>query len=81
MTIHDKGWARFFRFTDSGGTWGEIIGIDGKETWRLSVLRALPGFEPADYMRRLAGHDFAPRHQPRMGSSPQRSNAAGPRDH
>jgi 2-polyprenyl-6-methoxyphenol hydroxylase-like FAD-dependent oxidoreductase len=59
MTIHDKGWGRFFRFTDSGGTWGEIIGIDGKETWRLSVLRALPGFEPPDYMRRLAGRDFA----------------------
>ena len=39
MRIHDKGWARFFRFTDSGGTWGEIIGIDGKETWRLSVLQ------------------------------------------
>jgi 2-polyprenyl-6-methoxyphenol hydroxylase-like FAD-dependent oxidoreductase len=58
MTLHDKGWARFFRFTDQGGTWGEIIGIDGKETWRLSVLTALPGYEPADYMRRLAGRDF-----------------------
>jgi len=58
MEIHDKGWARFFRFTDEGGTWGEIIGIDGKETWRLSVLKAVPGYDPAAYMRRLAGRDF-----------------------
>jgi len=58
MAIHDKGWARFFRFTDEGGTWGEIIGIDGEETWRLSVLKEVPGCEPAAYMRRLAGRDF-----------------------
>jgi 2-polyprenyl-6-methoxyphenol hydroxylase-like FAD-dependent oxidoreductase len=59
MTLHDKGWARFFRFTDSGGSWGEIIGIDGKETWRLSVLKAIAGYDPPAYMRRLAGRDFA----------------------
>jgi 2-polyprenyl-6-methoxyphenol hydroxylase-like FAD-dependent oxidoreductase len=58
MAIHDKGWARFFRFTDAGGTWGEIIGIDGEETWRLSVLKAVSGATPDDYMRRLAGRDF-----------------------
>jgi 2-polyprenyl-6-methoxyphenol hydroxylase-like FAD-dependent oxidoreductase len=57
MKIHDKGWARFFRFTDAGGTWGEIIGIDGKELWRLSVLRADPAFDGHAYMRRLAGTD------------------------
>ena len=55
MAIHDKGWARFFRFTDAGGTWGEIIGIDGKELWRLSVLKADPAFDGPAYMRRLAG--------------------------
>ena len=59
MEIHDKGWARFFRFTDTGGTWGEIIGIDGNETWRLSVLKSIEGYDTADYMRRLAGRDFA----------------------
>jgi 2-polyprenyl-6-methoxyphenol hydroxylase-like FAD-dependent oxidoreductase len=58
MEIHDKGWARFFRFTDAGGSWGEIIGIDGKETWRLSALKALPGYDTPQYMRRFAGRDF-----------------------
>ena len=55
MRIHKMGWARFFRFTDKGGSWGEIIGIDGKELWRLSVLKAVPGATADDYMRRLAG--------------------------
>ena len=55
MQIHDKGWARFFRFTDAGGSWGEIIGIDGKALWRLSVLKEVPGMTSDDYMRRLAG--------------------------
>ncbi len=55
MKIHDKGWARFFRFTDAGGTWGEIISIDGKELWRLSVLKAVPGCDGHAYLRRLAG--------------------------
>jgi 2-polyprenyl-6-methoxyphenol hydroxylase-like FAD-dependent oxidoreductase len=59
MEIHDKGWARFFRFTDTHGTWGEIIGIDGTETWRLSVLKAIEGYDTPDYMRRLAGRDFS----------------------
>jgi 2-polyprenyl-6-methoxyphenol hydroxylase-like FAD-dependent oxidoreductase len=58
MAIHDKGWARFFRFTDAGGSWGEIIGIDGKELWRLSVLKAIPGFDGHAYLRRLAGTEI-----------------------
>ena len=56
--IHDKGWARFYRFTDAGGSWGEIIGIDGKEHWRLSVLKREPGFDADRYMKRLAGTDL-----------------------
>ncbi len=60
MKIHDKGWSRFFRFTDAGGTWGEIIGIDGKELWRLSVLKADPTFDADRYMRRLIGRDDVP---------------------
>jgi 2-polyprenyl-6-methoxyphenol hydroxylase-like FAD-dependent oxidoreductase len=53
--IHDMGWARFYRFTDARGSWGEVIGIDGKELWRLSVLKADPDFDGDGYMRRLAG--------------------------
>ena len=60
MKIHDKGWSRFFRFTDAGGTWGEIIGIDGKELWRLSVLKADPAFDGDRYIRRLMGRDDVP---------------------
>jgi len=55
--IHSKGWARFYRFTDAGGSWGEVIGIDGKELYRLSVLKADPAFDGHAYLRRLAGTD------------------------
>ena len=56
--LHDKGWARFYRFTDAAGSWGELIGIDGKELFRLSVLKADPALDEHAYMRRLAGTDF-----------------------
>ncbi len=59
MSIHNKGWARFFRFTDARGTWAELIGIDGKELWRLSVLEADPDFDGPAYIRRLAGTEVA----------------------
>ena len=59
MSIHSKGWARFFRFTDARGTWAELIGIDGKELWRLSVLEADPDFDGPGYIRRLAGTEVA----------------------
>ena len=46
---HDKGWARFYRVIDETGCWGELIPIDGKELWRLTVFdeplsRADPDF-------------------------------------
>jgi 2-polyprenyl-6-methoxyphenol hydroxylase-like FAD-dependent oxidoreductase len=56
--VHNKGWARFYRFTDAGGTWGEIIGIDGKERWRLSVLHKVEKFDGDAYMKRLLGTDI-----------------------
>ena len=37
-TSHDKGWARFYRVIDETGCWGELIPIDGKELWRLTVF-------------------------------------------
>jgi len=61
-TVHDKGWARFFRFTDAGGSWGEVVGIDGKELWRLTTFSALGMSRPTEadgaaLIRRLAGVD------------------------
>jgi len=57
--IHDKGWAKFYRFTDTEETWAELIGIDGKELWRLTVLNADPAYDAHRYLRRMAGRDFA----------------------
>ena len=57
--MHDKGWARFFRFFDDDGCWGEVIAIDGKELWRLSVFHdPVPDATGRSYLRRLAGRDF-----------------------
>ncbi len=58
--MHDKGWARFFRFFDADGCWSEAIAIDGKELWRLSVFHdETPDLTGHSYMRKLAGCDFA----------------------
>lgn len=57
--IHDKGWARFFRFFDDEGCWSEAIAIDGKELWRLSVFDdPTPDLTGVSYLRKLAGCDF-----------------------
>lgn len=57
--MHDKGWARFFRFFDDNGSWAEAIAIDGKELWRLSVFNdPSPDLTGHMYMRKLAGCDF-----------------------
>lgn len=37
-TLHDMGWARFYRLVDQGGHWGDLVGIDGKELWRFTLL-------------------------------------------
>ena len=37
-SFHDKGWARFYRVIDASGCWAELIPIDGKELWRLTVF-------------------------------------------
>ncbi|HSR54618.1 MAG TPA: FAD-dependent monooxygenase, partial [Alphaproteobacteria bacterium] len=59
VSLHDKGWARFYRSIDETGCWSEMIAIDGKELWRLTV------FDDPDknadgeaYLRRLFGGDF-----------------------
>ena len=59
--IHDKGWARFYKLIDGLGHWGDLVAIDGKELWRLTILTGLePGrrFAAADaeqYISRAAG--------------------------
>jgi 2-polyprenyl-6-methoxyphenol hydroxylase-like FAD-dependent oxidoreductase len=57
--LHDKGWARIYRLIDAGGCWGELIPIDGKELWRLTVFddRAAAA-EPSAALARMAGVAF-----------------------
>jgi 2-polyprenyl-6-methoxyphenol hydroxylase-like FAD-dependent oxidoreductase len=58
-SLHDKGWARFYRAIDEDGCWGEMIAIDGRELWRLTVFDHQAGEIDADaYLRKLAGRDF-----------------------
>jgi 2-polyprenyl-6-methoxyphenol hydroxylase-like FAD-dependent oxidoreductase len=59
-TCHDKGWGRMYRFVDETGCWSELIAIDGKELWRLTVLIGLDaGFDPDACLRRAIGADIA----------------------
>lgn len=58
-TMHDKGWARFYRVIDETGCWAELIPIDGKELWRLTVFdRPASAEHPGTLLRKLAGGDF-----------------------
>ncbi len=59
-TSHDKGWARFYRVIDETGCWAELIPIDGKELWRLTVFdEPLSAADPDFLLRKLAGGAFA----------------------
>jgi 2-polyprenyl-6-methoxyphenol hydroxylase-like FAD-dependent oxidoreductase len=59
-TTHDKGWARFYRVIDETGCWAELIPIDGKELWRLTVFdNPLSEADPDFLLRKLAGGSFA----------------------
>ncbi len=63
-TLHDKGWGRFYRLIDETGHWADLIAIDGRELWRLTMLDLDPNttdmarFDVAGYLRRMAGVDF-----------------------
>jgi 2-polyprenyl-6-methoxyphenol hydroxylase-like FAD-dependent oxidoreductase len=58
-SLHDKGWARFFRMLDETGCWSELIAIDGNEYWRLTVFHDdEPDLEGHSYLRRAVGRDF-----------------------
>lgn len=59
-SLHDKGWARFYRLIDEHGCWGELIPIDGDELWRLTVFHeTFEGFDPDVFLRRTAGIAFS----------------------
>jgi len=59
VTLHDKGWGRFHRSIDETGCWSEMIAIDGKELYRLSVYDdASPDADAEAYLQRLFGGDF-----------------------
>ncbi|MGE5537263.1 MAG: FAD-dependent monooxygenase [Gemmatimonas sp.] len=58
-SLHDKGWARFYRLIDGSGCWSELIPIDGRDLWRLTVFDE-PGAPVAadDYLTRMLGATF-----------------------
>ncbi len=58
-TSHDKGWARFYRVIDETGCWAELIPIDGKELWRLTVFdEPLSKADPDFLLRKMTGGPF-----------------------
>ena len=59
--LHDKGWARFYRFNDAGGCWSEMVAVNGKDLWRLTILTGLDPdvpFDPAACLLRAIGTNF-----------------------
>ena len=56
--LHDKGWARIYRPIDDDGCWSELIPIDGRELWRLTVFDD-PRYEadPHAALLRMAGFE------------------------
>jgi 2-polyprenyl-6-methoxyphenol hydroxylase-like FAD-dependent oxidoreductase len=57
--LHDKGWARFYRLIDDSGCWSELIPIDGRELWRLTVFdEPLSAADPQLLLAKMAGGAF-----------------------
>jgi len=57
--LHDKGWARIYRLIDASGCWAELIPIDGKALWRLTVFDDLAALrDPGAALARMAGGAF-----------------------
>src|SRR5260370_21866227 len=58
-SFHDKGWARFYRLIDAHGCWSELIPIDGKELWRLTVFdEPASSADPDSLLRKIAAAEF-----------------------
>ena len=62
--LHDKGWARFYRLVDGSGHWSDLIAIDGRELWRLTLFQLDPdtdadSFDAAVALIRAVGKPFS----------------------
>lgn len=57
--MHAHGWARIYRPIDEAGCWAELIPIDGRELWRLTVFEdSTYEKDPDAALRRMAGGAF-----------------------
>lgn len=62
-TLHDKGWGRFYRLVDGTGHWSDLIAIDGRELWRLTLFHVDPEMDIKQFhvereLLRMAGRPF-----------------------
>jgi len=62
--LHDKGWARFYRLVDGSGHWSDLVAIDGRELWRLTLFQLDPdtdadSFDAASALIRAVGKPFS----------------------
>ena len=62
--LHDKGWARFYRLVDGSGHWSDLVAIDGRELWRLTLFQLDPdtdadSFDAAGALIRAVGKPFS----------------------
>ena len=61
--LHDKGWARFYRLVDGSGHWSDLVAIDGRELWRLTLFQLdldtdADSFDAASALIRAVGKPF-----------------------
>jgi 2-polyprenyl-6-methoxyphenol hydroxylase-like FAD-dependent oxidoreductase len=62
--LHDKGWGRFYRLVDGSGHWSDLVAIDGRELWRLTLFQLDPdtdanSFDVASALIRAVGKPFS----------------------
>jgi 2-polyprenyl-6-methoxyphenol hydroxylase-like FAD-dependent oxidoreductase len=62
--LHDKGWGRFYRLVDGSGHWSDLVAIDGRELWRLTLFQLDPdtdanSFDVVGALTRAVGKPFS----------------------
>jgi 2-polyprenyl-6-methoxyphenol hydroxylase-like FAD-dependent oxidoreductase len=65
LRAHDKGEAERYLLVGRDGTWGNITVVDGRESWRITVIgndekMDLSRFDGAEVVRRAIGSDDVP---------------------